>query len=90
MLKLKEIRTASNDVLVAFFTSDKANVNETDIRDKSKWLINGKPAKNIFKYVMQADECDHHVYLQTEILIEGREYSIETPYGSRKFKFDSC
>ena len=86
-LELKEIRTASNDVLVAFFTSDIIDVNESDISDISKWKINGKPVKDIYKYVMQADKCDHHVYMQTDQLIKGKEYLLQTPYGNTVFIF---
>ena len=87
-LTLKEVRTASNDVLVVFFTSDKIDVNEADIKDVSEWSINGQPAKSINKYVVQADQCDHHIYLQTDQLVKGKEYSIKTPYGNTKFTFD--
>jgi hypothetical protein len=44
---LKEIRAASNDVLVAFFTGDSIDVNEIDIGNEPQWKINGKPAAEI-------------------------------------------
>ncbi len=87
-LTLKEIRTASNNVLVAFFTSDKIDINEAALSDLSSWKVNGKPVKNIYKYTVQADPCDHHIYLQTEPLANGKEYYIETPYGNARFAFD--
>ena len=87
-LTLKEVRTASNDVLVAFFTSDKIDVNEVEIDDLSEWKVNGKPVKNIYKYAVQADPCDHHIYLQTEPLVNGEEYSLNTPYGDTKIAFN--
>ena len=87
-LTLKEVRTASNDVLVAFFSSDKIDVNEAEINDLSTWQINGHPVKNIFKYAVQADPCDHHVYLQVETLVKGKEYSLKTPYGNTEFIFN--
>ena len=86
-LTLKEVRTASSDVLVAFFTSDMIDINEADISDLSAWKINGEPAKNIYKYVMQADPCDHHIFIQTGPLIRGKEYFLETPYGNTRFVF---
>ena len=41
---LAEIRSASGDVLVAFFRGDSGDVNEVDIGDKTLWKINGEPA----------------------------------------------
>ena len=64
-LTLKEVRTASNDVLVAFFVSDTTDVGEVDIQNISEWKINGQSPANIFRYATQADACDHHIYLQT-------------------------
>ena len=86
-LALKGVQTASNDVLVAFFTSDTLDVNEANIADVSDWRINGEPVKNIFRYATQADPCDHHIYLQTENLAEGKKYKLHTPYGEKEFRF---
>ena len=86
-LTLQEVRSASNDVLVAFFTSDTTNVYEADIENISKWKINGQPPKNIFRYATQANACDHHIYLQTSVLVEGKNYQLETPYGTKAFQF---
>jgi len=86
-LTLKEIRTASNDVLIVFFTSDIIDINEVDINDLSGWSINGQPVKSVYKYVSQADPCDHHIYLQTTTLVKGKEYDVKTPYGNKKFTF---
>ena len=84
---LKEMRTASNDIIVTYFTSDTVNVDEIDISDLSQWKINGQPAKSINKYVMQANKCDHHIYLETEKLVEGKKYQVESPYGKIDFTF---
>ena len=84
----KEIRTASDNVIVAFFTSDTVNVDEIDISDLSKWKINGQVPKSISKFVMQADKCDHHIYLETEKLIAGKNYAIESAFGKKDFIFD--
>jgi endoglucanase len=86
-LTLKEVRTASNNVLIALFTSDTLDVNEANISNLSDWRVNGKPATNIFRYATQADPCDHHIYLQTENLVEGRRYKMQTPYGEKEFRF---
>jgi endoglucanase len=84
---LKEIRSASNDVLVAFFTGDSANVDEINIEDISRWKINGAPAVEISKYATAADTSDHHIYLKTSKLEEGKSYRVETPYGARDILF---
>ena len=86
-LKLREVRTASDDILVAFFESDRIDVNEADISDMSGWRVNGQTIKGIYKYVVQADPCDHHIYLEADRLVKGREYSLETPYGNIRFTF---
>jgi endoglucanase len=82
-----EIRTAADNVIVAFFISDTVNVDEIATADLSVWKINGQPAKSIHKYVMQASQCNHHIYLETEKLIEGKKYKVETPYGNQEFTF---
>ncbi len=86
-LEFTEIRTASDQVIVAFFSSDTVNLEEIDIENLSGWEINGKQAREIYKYVMQADQCDHHIYLKTDKLSEGELYHIKTPYGSKDFTF---
>lgn len=80
--ELKELRTASNNVLVLFFSSDTINVNEIDTKDLSQWAINGQAPDSIYKYVTQANLCDHHVFLVTSKLEEGKTYKIETPFGN--------
>ncbi len=86
-LIFSEIRTASDQVIVAFFTSDTVDLEEIDISNLSDWEINGHPPREIYKYVMQADACDHHIYMKTGTLTEGEVYQIETPYGVREFTF---
>lgn len=87
-LKFTEVRTASDNVLVAFFTSDTLDLDEVKTDDISRWNINGQPAANIFKYVMQANAADHHIYLETSTLEPGQKYTIETPYGSKTVQFN--
>lgn len=84
---LKEIRSASNNVLVAFFKSDTVDLEEIDISDPGLWKINGQTPVALSRYVMQADKCNHHIYLTTETLKEGKKYTLETPYGSTRFTF---
>jgi endoglucanase len=86
-LRLKEVRTASNNVLVAFFTSDTVDVNEAKIENLSDWQVDGQPVKAIFRYATQADPCDHHIYLETENFVEGRRYKLRTPHGEKEFRF---
>lgn len=87
-LTLKEVRTASKDVLALLFTSDIIDINEADITNPAVWKINGEPAKGIYKYVMQADPCDHHVYLETNKLLKGEKYFLQTPYGNTEFVYN--
>ncbi|HEX2969102.1 MAG TPA: glycoside hydrolase family 9 protein [Bacteroidales bacterium] len=88
-LTLQEIRSAAKDVLVVFFTSDTLNLPEVDISNTSDWTINGKPCRAIYRYSTKANKCDHHIYIQTDDLVNGRKYELKTPYGKREFKFDS-
>ena len=87
-VKFDAIRTASDNVLVAFFTSDTVNIEEIGTTDLSLWKINRQPVKSINKYVMQANKCNHHIYLETEKLVKGRKYKVETPFGTKEFTFD--
>lgn len=87
-LTLKEIRTATDNLIIVFFTSDTADVNEIDISEINQWKINGQPAKSLSKYSMQASACNHHIYMGTDKLQKGKTYSVETPYGKTGFKFE--
>jgi len=84
---LKEIRSASNNVLVAFFTGNSVDVSEINIDEISQWKVNGNPVTEIYKYATQADPCDYHIYLKTSRLEEGKTYKIETPYGAKDIQF---
>ncbi len=87
-LSLKEVRTASNNVLVAYFQSDIIKADEVDISNLSQWRINGQPVANAHKFVTEADACDHHIYLQGPTLVNGKQYTLQTPYGGTTFTFD--
>ncbi len=87
-LTFKEIRTASDNVIELYFTSDTLDVNEVDISDPSQWTVNGQHVLAVNRTAAAADMCDHFVYLTVPTLENGRKYGIETPYGSWKFKFN--
>ncbi len=84
---IKEIRTASNNVLVLYFESDTVDLNEINTENISDWKINGKQPAEIHKFVTEANACNHHIYLVTDKLKEGEKYSIETPYGKSEITF---
>jgi endoglucanase len=87
-LTFKEVRTASDNIIVLYYTSDTVNVNEINIDSIGKWKINGTPAINLHRFATNADKCDHFVYLETNKLSEGKKYTIETPYGNADFTFN--
>ena len=87
-LTFQEIRTASDNVIELYFTSDTLDVNEVDISDASQWKVNGQQVLAINRTGAAADMCDHYIYLTVPTLENGQKYSIETPYGRFKFKFN--
>jgi endoglucanase len=87
-LTLKEIRTASKDVLVAYFKSTVINADEVNTTNLASWKLNGQPVTAINKFVTEADACDHHVYLQVPTLVHGTTYTLQTPHGEKTFVFD--
>lgn len=62
-LKIKGIHTASNTVLEVFLQSKKVDVSEINLT--ASWKINGSAPLKIYHYAMEADLCDHFVYLET-------------------------
>jgi len=84
---LKEIRSASNNVLVVFIAGDSRDAKAIGIEDASRWKINGEPASAIHQYATLSDHFDHHIYLKTSKLEEGRKYRVETPYGNKDLEF---
>jgi endoglucanase len=87
-LSWKEIRTASNDVLVAYFKSDVIRADEVDTGSPSAWTLNGRPVEAISRFVTEADACDHHIYLKVPPLVNGESYTLQTPHGNATFVFD--
>ena len=83
-----EVRTASDRALVAFFNCDSVSTDVIDISNPDDWKINGIPVAAIHRYVMHTDGTNHHIYLETDKLVKGKKYTVETPYGSKSFKFD--
>ena len=87
-LTLREIRTASNNVIELFYQSDTLDVNEVDISDSTQWKVNGTPALAVNRVAAAADQCDHFIYLTVPTLNNGKKYIIDTPYGSYIFNFN--
>ena len=87
-ITLSEVRTASDRVLVAFFTCDTFDIKAIDISNPADWKINRKTAEAVHLYAMQTDGINFHVYLETGKLVKGKKYKIETPYGSKSIKFN--
>ena len=85
---MKEVRTASNTVLVAYFKSTVIKADEVNTADLSAWKLNGQPVTAIDKFATEADACDHHIYLQVPALVNGTRYTLQTPHGERTFVFD--
>ena len=86
-LTFQEIRTASNNVIELFYTSDTLDVNEVDLSDVSQWKVNGTQALAVNRVAAAADKCDHFIYMTVPTLKSGQKYKIETPYGTYDFKF---
>ena len=74
-------------MLVVFIAGDSRDANAISIDDISRWKINGEPASGIHKYSTASDPFDHHIYLKTSKLEEGKKYRVETPYGDRDLEF---
>jgi endoglucanase len=87
-LTLKEIRTASKDVLVAYFKSTVAEASEVNTTNLASWKLNGQPVTAINRFVTEADACDHHIYLQVPTLVNRSTNTLETPHGEMTFVFD--
>lgn len=96
-VSFKEVRTASDTVLVAFFKDSywsgnvwdtQFSTNQVVTSSLSSWKLNGQPVTAINKFVTEADAVDYHIYLQVPRLTNGTAYKLETPYGSTNFVFD--
>jgi endoglucanase len=87
-LSLQEVRTASNNVLVAYFKSTVIQADEVNTSDVSAWKFNGQAVLAINKFVTEADACEHHIYLRVPPLVSGTSYTLQTPHGDKTFVFD--
>jgi endoglucanase len=90
-LKLTEIRTASNNVLVVYFLGPELNGVNTIT---NKWSLNDKSV-GVEKWVTPNWKgidfgYEHHIYLTLqEPLVQGNKYSLKTPHGDTTFVFNS-
>ena len=84
----REVRTASDNIIVAFFTGDEIDAEAIDVSNPESWKINGNPAEIVGNYAMQASSFDYHVYLKSGKMNGGEKYVIETPYGKKEIVFD--
>ncbi|HVU08550.1 MAG TPA: glycoside hydrolase family 9 protein [Verrucomicrobiae bacterium] len=96
-VSLKEIRTASPTVLVAFFKDaywtgpvwgEQWTNNQVTTTDLSLWTLNGQPVTAASRFVTEANAVDYHIYLQVPPLTNGMIYTLNTPYGNTNFVFD--
>ena len=91
-LELKEIRTASNTILIVYFFGP--NINEVSTVP-SEWKLNGQNPLSIEKWVTPNWEniefgYEHHIYLNlSESFIEGMVYELKSPFGDKTFTFSS-
>lgn len=94
---LKEIRTASDTVLVALFESRNVTgpawnrinqTNEIDTADIPAWKLNGQPVSAIDRFVTPSEFCDYHIFLHVPKLVNGAGYTLQTPHGSTNFVFN--
>jgi endoglucanase len=89
--KLTEIRTATNNILVAYFIGPEMN----EISNKtSEWSLNGTKPDTINKWVTPNWSgiefgYEHHLYLtMKQSFIQGQQYKLKTPYGDTTFIFE--
>jgi endoglucanase len=91
-MTLKEIRTASDRVLVAYFLGPDMNEVSTT---SSGWSLNGKQPNRIDKWVTPNWSgidfgYEHHIYLtMQEPFVQGQKYQLKTPHGEISFTFNS-
>lgn len=91
-LKMKEIRTASDKILIAYFLGPEINgvKTESDI-----WSLNGAKPVAITKWITPNWEgigfgYEHHIYLNmAQPFKEGQKYTLKTPHGDTTFIFNS-
>jgi endoglucanase len=89
-LRLTEIRSASKNILVAYYLG--ATIKELSTNTNS-WSLNGSSPENIEKWITPNWKgiefgYEHHIYLRMkEDLIDGQKYTLKTPQGDTTFTF---
>lgn len=87
-LELKEIRTASDKILVAFFLGPEINQINTN---RSEWSLNGRMPDSIHKWITPnwsgiKSGYEHHIYIfMPEPFKSGIKYTLKTPHGDTSF-----
>ena len=87
-LTLQEVRTASDHIVVALFTSEIVDLDGIDTSDPSLWTLGRKSVKSINKWVREAEGSEHRIYLEVPTLKNGKRYTLRTPYGKKRFRFN--
>ena len=71
------------------------DVNEVETHDLSAWKLNGTPPSAIHKFVTESSAtssepkgCEHRIYLEIPPLVNGAQYTLETPHGVKTFVFN--
>jgi endoglucanase len=91
-LNLTEIRTASDNILVAYFLGP--DMEEVSMIP-SEWRLNGKQPDHVNRWITPhwSDVefgYEHHIYLSMqESFVQGQEYLLQTPHGDTTFVFNS-
>ena len=63
-LVLKDVRTASDKIVIALFTSDVVDLDGVDISDPGQWKVGRKEAIALNKWVTEAEGSEHRVYIE--------------------------
>jgi len=86
-LVLKDVRTASDRILVALFTSDIVDLDGIDITKPEEWKLGRKSVVSLHKWVTEAEGSEHRVYIEVPSLKNRKAYTLKTPYGKMRFRF---
>ena len=86
-LVLKEVRTASDRIIVALFTSDIVALDGIDITKQEEWKLGRKSVISLHKWVTEAEGSEHRVYIEVPALKNRKAYTLRTPYGKKRFRF---
>lgn len=86
-LKLQEIRTASDHVIIALFTSDIVDLEGISLYRPDQWKLGRRSVIGLHKWVTEAEGSEHRVYIEVPKLKNGKSYVLKTPYGKKRFRF---